>query len=123
MLMVLWLELMEWRKGLLQLWYVTASALVFEMKCCTNYLRTWLTPNSQAAGGRPVSLNEQEGCAFDVATVLTRGGVLPLGVYKHALGVFGQDGVSELINLVGLYSLVSVTLNGFNVTVPIEDEA
>jgi nucleoside-diphosphate-sugar epimerase len=32
--------------------------------------------------------------------------------------VFGQKGMNELIYLVGLYSLVSTTLNGFNVPVP-----
>jgi hypothetical protein len=31
---------------------------------------------------------------------------------------FGQHGAAELIFLVGLYCLVSITLNGFNVPVP-----
>ena len=30
---------------------------------------------------------------------------------------FGEDGAAELINLVGLYRLLSVTLNGFDVPV------
>ena len=39
-----------------------------------------------------------------------------------AVQAFGQHGAAELIYLVGLYCLVSVTLNGFNVPVP-ETEA
>ena len=31
---------------------------------------------------------------------------------------FGQHGTNEMIYLVGLYSMVSTTLNGFNVPVP-----
>jgi hypothetical protein len=31
---------------------------------------------------------------------------------------FGQHGANELIYLVGLYALVSMTLNGFNVPLP-----
>jgi hypothetical protein len=34
---------------------------------------------------------------------------------------FGQHGANELIYLVGLYALVSMTLNGFNVPVPERD--
>jgi hypothetical protein len=35
-----------------------------------------------------------------------------------AVDTFGQHGTNELIYLVGLYGLVSTTLNGFNVPVP-----
>ena len=35
-----------------------------------------------------------------------------------AVKTFGQHGANELIYLVGLYCLVSMTLNGFNVPVP-----
>jgi hypothetical protein len=47
---------------------------------------------------------------------------LPEIVYRAAVKRFGQHGAAELIYLVGLYCLVSVTLNGFNVPVP-ESEA
>jgi 4-carboxymuconolactone decarboxylase len=55
---------------------------------------------------------------FDVAYKLVRGGTLPEPLYRLAVGTFGQHGTNELIYLVGLYSLVSTTLNGFNVPVP-----
>jgi hypothetical protein len=53
-----------------------------------------------------------------VAYKPVRGGTLPEPLYPLAVGTFGQHGTNELIYLVGLYSLVSTTLNGFNVPVP-----
>jgi 4-carboxymuconolactone decarboxylase len=49
---------------------------------------------------------------------LVRGGTLPEPLYRLAVDTFGQHGTNEMIYLVGLYSLVSMTLNGFNVPVP-----
>jgi 4-carboxymuconolactone decarboxylase len=69
-------------------------------------------------GSRPGDLTVEEGCAFDTAKALTRGGILPEALYKRAVEVFGQHGANELIYLVGLYHLVSVSLNGFNIAVP-----
>jgi alkylhydroperoxidase family enzyme len=70
------------------------------------------------AGCRPSDLSEEEGCAYDVAFALSGGGVLPQPAYARAVELFGQHGANELIYLVGLYALVSVTLNGFDVPLP-----
>jgi 4-carboxymuconolactone decarboxylase len=67
---------------------------------------------------RPNDLAQEESVAFDVAYKLVRGGTLPEPLYRLAVDTFGQHGTNELIFLVGLYSLVSTTLNGFNVPVP-----
>jgi alkylhydroperoxidase family enzyme len=67
---------------------------------------------------KPHDLEPDESVAFDVAYALARGGVLPEPLYRLAVATFGQHGANELIYLVGLYSLVSTTLNGFNVPVP-----
>jgi 4-carboxymuconolactone decarboxylase len=67
---------------------------------------------------KPNDLAPDESIAFDVAHALVRGGTLPEPLYRLAVDTFGQHGTNELIYLVGLYSLVSVTLNGFNVPVP-----
>lgn len=67
---------------------------------------------------KPTDLSKEESCAFDVAYFLSRGGILPEPLYRLAVQTFGQHGANELIYLVGLYALVSVTLNGFNVPVP-----
>ena len=70
------------------------------------------------AGQRPPDLTKEEAVAFDVASALVQQGVLPELTYRQAVAAFGQHGAAELIYLVGLYCLVSVTLNGFDVPVP-----
>jgi 4-carboxymuconolactone decarboxylase len=70
------------------------------------------------AGQRPVDLTKEEAVAYDVASALVQQGVLPELNYRQAVAVFGKHGAAELIYLVGLYCLVSVTLNGFDVPVP-----
>jgi 4-carboxymuconolactone decarboxylase len=67
---------------------------------------------------KPTDLARDESIAFDVAHALVRGGTLPEPLYRLSVITFGQHGTNELIYLVGLYSLVSTTLNGFNVPVP-----
>jgi len=70
------------------------------------------------AGQRPGDLTREEAIAYDVASSLVNHGVLPELSYRQAVTAFGQHGAAELIYLVGLYCLVSVTLNGFDVPVP-----
>jgi 4-carboxymuconolactone decarboxylase len=67
---------------------------------------------------KPSDLAADESVAFDVAYKLVRGGTLPEALYRLAVKTFGQHGTNELIYLVGLYAMVSTTLNGFNVPVP-----
>lgn len=73
---------------------------------------------SMVANLKPADLGPEESVAFDFTYALVRGGTLPEPLYRLAIDTFGQHGTNELIYLVGLYSLVSVTLNGFNVPVP-----
>lgn len=70
------------------------------------------------AGQRPGDLSREEAIAYDVAAALVDGHVLPELTYRQAVAAFGDHGAAELIYLVGLYCLVSVTLNGFDVPVP-----
>ena len=67
---------------------------------------------------KPRDLTTEESVAYDVAFALVNGGVLPEPCYRLAVETFGQKGANELIYLVGLYCMVSMTLNGFNVPVP-----
>ena len=66
----------------------------------------------------PPDLTREEAVAYDVAAALLHHGTLPELSYRAAVQTFGQNGAAELIYLVGLYCLVSVTLNGFDVPVP-----
>ena len=70
------------------------------------------------AGQRPADLTREEATTYDVASALVSGSVLPDLLYRQAVATFGEYGTAELIYLVGLYCLVSVTLNGFDVPVP-----
>ncbi len=70
------------------------------------------------AGQRPVDLTRPEAVAYDVAAALVNGGVLPELTYRAAVEQFGLHGAAELSYLIGLYCMVSVTLNTFDVPVP-----
>ncbi|HUO23502.1 MAG TPA: carboxymuconolactone decarboxylase family protein [Caulobacteraceae bacterium] len=67
---------------------------------------------------KPSDLSAEESVAYDVAYKLVRGGTLPEPLYRLAVDTFGQHGANEMFYLVGLYSLVSTTLNAYNVPVP-----
>jgi hypothetical protein len=70
------------------------------------------------AGQRPGDLSREEAVAYDLASALVSGGGLPALTYQQAVGLFGEEATAEFIYLVGLYCMVSVTLNGFDVPVP-----
>jgi len=70
------------------------------------------------AGQRPSDLTRQEAIAYDIASALVTGSALPELCYTRAVDAFGQEAAAELIFLVGLYCMVAVTLNGFDVSVP-----
>jgi 4-carboxymuconolactone decarboxylase len=70
------------------------------------------------AGQRPADLTREESIAYDLSAALLGGGVLPELTYRQAVEAFGAHSTAELIYLVGLYCLVSITLNGFDVPVP-----
>jgi alkylhydroperoxidase family enzyme len=83
--------------------------------------RGGMTPerlSALAAQLKPADLTPDENIAFDLAWALSGGGTLPEPIYRLAVARLGQRGTNELIYLVGLYALVSTTLNGFNVPVP-----
>lgn len=83
--------------------------------------RTGLSPSKIStivAGERPADMTQQEAVAYDVAACLARGAQLPEATYKAACEVFGEQGVGELVYLVGAYCLVSVLLNAYDVSVP-----
>jgi len=71
-----------------------------------------------SAGQRPADLTEEESVAYDTAFALVNGGTLPEPCYNRAVEKFGVDGAAEFIYLVGVYGLVSIILNGFDVPVP-----
>jgi 4-carboxymuconolactone decarboxylase len=73
---------------------------------------------SLLAGEQPAAMTDAQETAYLAANALTTGGVLPETLFRAAVRQFGQKGTHEIIYLVGHYSLVSMTLNGFDVPVP-----
>jgi len=74
------------------------------------------------AGERPGDLDRAEGTAYDMAAALNRGGALPETTYRAAIAAFGDVGAAEIVFLVGCFSVVAVTLNAFDVSVPGRDD-
>jgi len=74
------------------------------------------------AGSRPPDLSAEEGLAYDFAHALVTGGLVPELIYREMVSTFGQDGTAEFIYLVGLYCMVSMTLNGFKVPLPADED-
>ena len=70
------------------------------------------------AGQRPPDLSHDEGIVYDLVSALVGGSVLPELTYRQVFDRFGDTATAELIYLVGLYCLVAVTLNGFDVPLP-----
>jgi 4-carboxymuconolactone decarboxylase len=68
-----------------------------------------------SAGEIPADLDTEATVAAQLARTLLKGGVLPGPLFKHAVAGLGQDGVNQVVFLVGLYCLVSMTLNAFDV--------
>jgi alkylhydroperoxidase family enzyme len=74
------------------------------------------------AGERPADLTHDEGVAYDMAAALNRGGPLPETTYRAVLATFGDVALAEIAFLVGCFSMVGVTLNAFDASVPGREE-
>ena len=75
-----------------------------------------------AAGQRPADLTRDEGVAYGMAAALNRGGSVPESTYRATLATFGEEGLAEIVFLVGCFSMVAVTLNAFDASVPGREE-
>ncbi|HUC21592.1 MAG TPA: carboxymuconolactone decarboxylase family protein [Streptosporangiaceae bacterium] len=75
-----------------------------------------------AAGERPSNLTHAESAAFDMAAALNRGAPLPETSYQASLDIFGEQGLAEIVFLIGAFSMVAVTLNAFDASVPGREE-
>lgn len=62
--------------------------------------------------------NELDEAAFQLVSELLEKRKLSEATYKHAVGIFGEQGVAELVNVAGYYTMVCMTLNTFDVSLP-----
>lgn len=64
---------------------------------------------------KPAFAKADEALVYDAVTELLAGKVLGAATYDKLLAQYGLDVTIELISIVGLYSMVSTVLNGFDV--------
>ena len=68
------------------------------------------------AGRRPTGRHEDE-LVYDLCQTMHETHALPLPLYDAGVTAFGERGVAELMAVIGYYTLVSMTLNAFEVQV------
>ena len=69
-------------------------------------------------GRRPANMTADETMVYDFATQLHRQHQVSDAVYQQMVGRFGEQGVTDLIGLLGYYDIVSMTLNVAKVQPP-----
>ena len=70
------------------------------------------------AGNRPSFTDDGDEAAFDLANELHTTHQVSDDTYARAVAQFDEQGVAELVNLCGFYTMVSMTLNTFQVELP-----
>ena len=70
------------------------------------------------AGQRPADLTDKEAAAYDLAFSLCQPGPISGAVYDRAVKFFGNDGLSILVYLVGMFQMIGTILNAYNEPVP-----
>lgn len=66
----------------------------------------------------PVFDDAKARLVYDFAATLHRDRKVPEALYREAVDTLGETGVVELVGLLGYYTLVSMTLNAFDVGLP-----
>ena len=67
---------------------------------------------------RPDGMAADEAAVYDFCTELHRDKNVSAATYEAALNQFGERGVVELVGISGYYTMVSMTLNVFEVELP-----
>ena len=71
-----------------------------------------------ALGRRPSAMSDDEAAVYEFCTQLHRTRNVDDGTFNHALALFGEQGVVDLIGVSGYYTAVSMTLNVAQVMPP-----
>lgn len=67
---------------------------------------------------RPVFEDPRASAVYDYAIALTETRTVPLPVHQATLAALGEAGTVELVGVLGYYTLVSMTLNAFDIGLP-----
>lgn len=71
-----------------------------------------------AAGRVPEFDRDDERCVYEFCSELLGDDEISDETYHRALDTLGEKGVIELVTLVGFYSLIAVSIKGFDIGVP-----
>lgn len=63
----------------------------------------------------PDDAPDDERLTIEVCRALHETQDLPLPLYQRAVGAWGEEGLMDLIQTIGFYTFVSMTLNAFNI--------
>src|SRR5262245_28834815 len=77
-----------------------------------------LSPAAVAAfiADRPRSFSDpREQAVYEMATALAKGRIVSMSVYQRAVSALGHEGVTDVIVLMGYYTMVSLTMNFYAV--------
>lgn len=69
-------------------------------------------------GGTPRFEAEDEAAVYTFSIELTRDREVSEAAYHEAVRVLGRAGTVELVGILGYYTLISMTINAFNVPLP-----
>ncbi len=71
-----------------------------------------------AARRKPALRDEREQAVHDVATTLLAAGRLPQALYAEGVAKLGEQGMVELVGILGYYCLVALTLHAYELGLP-----
>lgn len=84
-------------------------------------LKSGLSPEVVEAirtDGTPTFAREDEAAIYAFARELHRDRKVSDATFTHALALFGETGVVDLVGILGYYTLISMTINAFHVPLP-----
>lgn len=70
------------------------------------------------AGHTPIFPNEDEAIVHAFANELHQNHIITPQTYGSAVAAFGETGVVDLVGVLGYYTLISMTINAFEVPLP-----
>jgi 4-carboxymuconolactone decarboxylase len=71
-----------------------------------------------AEGTRPVGMAEDEEIAYDVATEILRQKRVSDATWRRAVAKFGEQGVIDLLGVVGYYNFLAIVMNATRTGLP-----
>jgi len=71
-----------------------------------------------ADGRRPLGMAEDEDAAYDIATEILRTKRVSDVTYRRALAKFGEQGVIDLLGVVGYYNFLAIVMNATRAALP-----